>query len=98
MRVSATVERSLSNCFDRMVYTTYKKQHILHFCLKGYKATTVQKFLLLKIACAVAHDGIAKFIMIKVFECTRSFCRQPGFGRSSKVTRDLVKQQMVRGA
>ena len=31
-RVSATVERSLSNCFARMVFTAYKKQHILHFC------------------------------------------------------------------
>ena len=32
MRVSTTVERSLSNCFARIVFTAYKKQHILHFC------------------------------------------------------------------
>ena len=52
VRVSATVERLLSNCFARMVYTTYKKQRILHIYSKGYKAPTVQK--LLKISCAVA--------------------------------------------
>ena len=44
VRVSATVERSLSNCFARMVYTVYKKRHhILHFYSKGYKAPTIQK-------------------------------------------------------
>ena len=42
---SATIERSLSNCFARMVYAAYKKQRILHFYLKGYKAPTIQKFL-----------------------------------------------------
>ena len=52
VRVSATVERLLSNCFARMVYTTYKKQRILHIHSKGYKAPTIQK--LLKILCAVA--------------------------------------------
>ena len=50
--VSATVERSLSNCFAKMVYTTNKKQHILHFYLKGYKAPNTS-FLELKISCAV---------------------------------------------
>ena len=93
VRVSATVERLLSNCFARMVYTTYKKQRILHFYSKGYKAPTVQK--LLKISCAVA---LAKFI--KVFECTGSICRQPGSGRPLRVNRgvkDFVEQQMVWG-
>ena len=86
VRVSATVERSLSNCFARMVYTTYKKQHILHFYSKGYKA--IQKFE--NIMCS--HDDItAKFI--KVFERTGTIYRQPGLGRPSKVTcevKDLV--------
>ena len=93
----ATVERSLSSCFARMVYTVYKKQCILYFCLKGYKAPTIQKFLAAEnLVCSC--NGIAKFI--KVFKRTGSICRQPGLGRPSKVTRevkDLVEQQMNRG-
>ena len=87
-------ERLLSNCFARIVYTTYKKQCILHFYSKGYKAPTIQKFLAAKnLLCS--RVGITKFI--EVFEYTRSICRQPGSGRPSKVTReveDLVEQQM----
>ena len=94
VRVSATVERSLSNCFVRMVYTAHKKQRILHFYSKGYKAPTIQKFLASEnLVCS--RVGIAKFI--KVFLRTGSICRQPGSGRPSKVTRevkDLVEQQM----
>ena len=88
MRVSATVERLLSNCFARMVYTTYKKQSILHFYSKGYKA--IQKFE--NIMCS-RNDITGKFI--KVFEHTGTIYRQPGSGRPSKVTcevKDLVDQ------
>ena len=81
-----------------MVYTAYKKQRILHFYSKGYKAPTIQKFLAAEnLVCS--RDGIIKFI--KVFKRTVSICRQPGSGRPSKVTRevkDLVEQQMVMGA
>ena len=81
-----------------MVYTVYKKQCILHFYSKGYKAPIIQKFLAAEnLVCS--HDGNAKFI--KVFECTGSICKQTGSGRPSKVTcevKDLVEQQMVRGA
>ena len=84
----------MSNCFARIVYTTHKKQHILHFYSKGYKAPTIQKFLAAEnLLCS--HVGIARFI--KVFEYTKSICRQPGSGRPSKVTRkveDLVEQQV----
>ena len=60
---SATVERSLSNCFAKMVYTAYKKQRILHFYLKGYKASTIQKFLAAEhLMCSC--DGITKYIKV----------------------------------
>ena len=99
MRVNATIERSLSNCFAKMVYTAYKKHHILQFYSKGYKAPIIQKFLAAEnLVCS--RDGIAKFI--KVFECTGSICRQTtGSGRPLKVTcevKDLIEQEMVRGA
>ena len=91
-----TVEKSLSNCFARMVNTAYKKRCILHFYLKGYKAPTIQKFLAAE---NLVHscDGIAKFI--KVLECTWFIYRQVGLGRPSKVTREvkhLVEQQVFR--
>ena len=72
-------------------------QCILHFNSKGYKAPTIQKFLATENFVYSCND-IAKFI--KVFERTRSICRQPGSGRPSEVTRevkDLVVQQMVWG-
>ena len=81
----------------RMVYTTYKKQCILHFYLKGCKAPTIQKFLAAKVS--FSCNGIAaKFI--KVYEYMGSICLQPGSGRPSKdtcVVKDFVMQQMVGG-
>ena len=98
MKVSGTIEKSFSICFARMVYTTYKKQCILHFFLKSYKAPTISKFLAAEnLMCSCI--GIAKFI--KVFKRMRSICRQPSSGRPLKVTRevkDLIEQQMVREA
>ena len=96
VRVSATVERSLSNCFARMVYTVYKSGTTSHISIR--KATRLHLFRRFEnLLCS--RSGIAKFI--KVFERTGSVCRQPGVGRPSKVTRelkDLVEQQMVRRA
>ena len=92
MRVSATVKRSLSNCFARMVYTAYKKQRMLHFYSKGTNNSDVSENL------ACSDDVIAMFI--KVFENMGSICRQPGSDRPSKVThgvKNLVEQQMVGG-
>ena len=63
VRVSATVKRSLSNCFARMVYTVYKSSTSIQ---KATRHQLFRSFLLLKISCAVAHNGIAKFI--KVFK------------------------------
>ena len=89
-----TVRDRCQTVLPRMVYSAYKKQHILHFYSKGYKAPTIQKFLAAEnLVCS--RVGIAKFI--KVFERTGSICRQPGLGRPSKVTREvkeLVEQQM----
>ena len=97
VRVSATIERLLSNS-GWSTPCAYKKQRILHFYSKGCKAQTIQKFLAAEnLVCS--YDGITKFI--KVFECTTSICRQPGSGRPSKVTcevKDVVEQQMVREA
>ena len=98
MRVSATIKRSLSNCFARMIYTPCKKQCILHFYSKGYKAPTIQNFLAAgNLVCSC--DGIAE--LLKVFECTGSICRQPGSSRQSNLThevKDFFEQLMVRGA
>ena len=86
MRVSATIERPLSNCFANVIYTMVKKQHILYFYPKGYKAPTIQKF----------RQG-TKFLAAD--RCSSAWglriCRQPGSGRPLKVTRevkDLVEQ------
>ena len=86
VRVSATIERPLSKCFANVIYTTVKKQHILHFYPKGYKAPTIQKFL----------QGM-KFLAADRCSSTWSkrICRQPGSGTPLKVTRevkDLVEQ------
>ena len=92
--LSVTVRDRCQTVLPRMVYSAYKKQRILHFYSKGYKAPTIQKFLAAEnLVCS--RVGIAKFI--KVFERTGSICRQPGSGRPSKVTREvkeLVEQQM----
>ena len=86
--LSVTVRDRCQTVLPRMVYSAYKKQRILHFYSKGYKALTIQKFLAAEnLVCS--RVGIAKFI--KVFE------RTAGSGRPSKVTREvkeLVEQQM----
>ena len=73
--LSVTVRDRCQTVLPRMVYSAYKKQRILHFYSKGYKAPTIQKFLAGEnLVCS--RVGIAKFI--KVFERTGSICRQPG--------------------
>ena len=44
LTVSATVERLLSNCFARMVYTMYKMQHIHSIRKDAIEAPTINKF------------------------------------------------------
>ena len=77
-----------------MVFSSYKKQRILFFYAKGYKAPTISK-LLREESLPCSQVGVAKFI--KKFEETGTIARRVGSGRPSKVTaeiRQIVEDQM----
>ena len=77
-----------------MVFSAYKKQHILLFYAKGYKVTTIAK-LLREESLLCSRVGVAKFT--KKFEETGTIARRVGSGRPLKVTaeiRHIVEDQM----
>lgn len=77
-----------------MVFSSYKKQRILFFYSKGYKAPTIAK-LLHDEGLPYSRVGVAKFI--KKFEETGTITRRVGSGRPSKVTaeiKQIVEDQM----
>ena len=77
-----------------MVFSSYKKQRILFFYSKGYKAPTIAK-LLHDEGLPCSRVGVAKFI--KKFEETGTITRRVGSGRPSKVTaeiKQIVEDQM----
>ena len=77
-----------------MVYSSYLKQRILYFYLKGHRAPTIRK-LLLEENVKASRVGIASFL--KKFEETGCLTRRPGSGRPSKATaeiKEIVEQQM----
>ena len=79
-----------------MVYTTYKKQRILHYYLKGHRAPTIRKRLLYE-GLFCSRRGVYSFL--RNFEETGMISRKPGSGCPSKVTREVkefVEQQMQR--
>ena len=77
-----------------MVFSTYKKQRILFFTLRGLKAPDIAKELQKeKINCS--RVGIYKFL--KKYEATGSIGRRVGSGRPSKITakiKQIVEEQM----
>ena len=84
-RIEASIE---------MVFSSYKKQRILFFYSKGYKAPTIAK-LLHNEGLPCSRVGVAKFI--KKFEETGTITRRVGSGRPSKVTaeiKQIVEDQM----
>ena len=77
-----------------MVYSSYLKQRILYFYLKGHRAPTIRK-LLLEENIKASRVGIASFL--KKFEETGCLTRRPGSGRPSKATaeiKEIMEQQM----
>ena len=78
----------------KMVYSTYKRQQILHYYFQGYKAPTIAH-LLREESLLASRRGVDKFL--KKYQETGSIVRPPGSGRPSKVMREvkrLVEQQM----
>ena len=66
-----------------MVFSTYKKQHILHFALLGLKPPTIAEELQKE--------------KLKHYRATSSIVRKVGSGRPSKVTaeiKQIVEDQM----
>ena len=76
------------------VYSVYKRQHILYYYFRGYKAPSIAR-LLRGEKLSASRWGVHKFLT-KYHE-TGSISRRPGSGRPSKVTwivKWLVEQQM----
>ena len=77
-----------------MVFSEYKLQWILYFCLQGYKAPTISCLLAEEGLCT-SRVGIAKFL--KKYQQTGNISRRPGSGRPSKIMTEiktLVEQKM----
>ena len=76
------------------MYSSYKRQRILHFTLMGHKAPTISH-LLREEGLRTSRVGIHKFL--QKYKETRSIERRPGCGRPTKMTpavKALVEQQM----
>ena len=77
-----------------MMFSSYKKQRILYFFSKAYKAPTIVK-LMRDEGLQCSRVGIAKFL--KKFRETGTIKRRAGSGRPPKVTAEikrLVEEQM----
>ena len=72
--------------FSAMVYSEYKKQRILHYFFKGYKAPTISR-ILEKEKLWTTREGIVKFL--RKYKETGSVARTPGSGPRSKVTAEI---------
>ena len=76
------------------MFSSYKKQRILHFYFNGFKACTIAK-LLREEGMVASRRGIDKFL--RRYLETGSIARKPGSGRPSKITAEVkavVEQQM----
>ena len=76
------------------MYSSCKRQHILHYAGIGHKSPTICH-LLLEEGLQTSRIGIHKFL--PKYNETRSIERRPGSGRPTKMTetvRALVEQQM----
>ncbi len=77
-----------------MVYSAYKKQRILHFHFKGYKAPTITK-LLLEEGLKASRRGVHK--VVRRYRESGTIGRKPGSDRPSKITAEIkaiVEEQM----
>ena len=82
---------NLSSCFHfsvEMVYSSYKRQRILHHYFQGRNAPTIAK-LLLEERLKASRVGIAKFLA--KYRETGSVGRKTGSGRPSKITAEVKK-------
>ena len=76
------------------MYSSYKRQRILHFTLMGHEAPTISR-LLREEDLRTSRVGMHKFL--QKYKETRSIERRPGCGRSMKMTpavKALVELQM----
>ncbi len=69
-----------------MVFSNYKKQRILYYYFKGYKAPTISR-LLREEKLSASRVGIAKFL--KKYKETGCIARTAGSGRPSKITEEI---------
>lgn len=69
-----------------MVFSSYKKQRILYFYLKGYKAPTIS-CLLREEKLIASRVGVAKFL--RKYEEMGCIARTTGSGRPSKITEKI---------
>ena len=77
-----------------MVFSEYKKQRILYYDMKGYRAPTIRR-LLREEKLDASRVGIAKFL--KKVKATGSISRTPSSGRPSKITgemKEIVEAKM----
>ena len=77
-----------------MAFSSYKRQRILHYYFRGYKAPTIVK-LLRGEKLPASRQGVQKFL--KHYRKTGTIGRSAGSGRPSKITqeiRNIVEEQM----
>ena len=75
-----------------MVYSSYKKQRILYYYLKGYKSPSIQK-LLFKEKLFTTGQGVNNFL--KNYKKYWTISRQPGYQEEiTREIKDLVNQQL----
>ena len=75
------------------MYSSYKRQRILHFALMGHKAPTIS-CLFREEGLRTSHVGMHKFL--QKYKETKSIERRPGCGRPTKMTlavKALVERQ-----
>ena len=73
-----------------MVFSSYKKQRILYFYLKGYKAPTIS-CLLREEKLITSRVGVAKFL--RKYKETGCISRTTGSGRPSKITEETKMRE-----
>ena len=76
------------------MYSSHKRQRILHFALMGHKAPTISR-LFREEGLRTSHVGMHKFL--QKYKETKSIERRPGCGRPTKMTpavKALVERQM----
>ena len=71
-----------------MVYSSYKQQRILYHSRLSKRSYTISR-LLKNEGLTASRSGVAKFL--KKYEKTGSIARQPGSGRPTKITPEVLQ-------